>query len=98
MEGSRKKTKGLGDVIETITESIGIEKCNKCEERKTWLNVNFPFNKPKPLNDEQKQRIQTEPLKVYNEVFGTNIDAELFKDGVEKAILKKLNKLSEYEN
>jgi hypothetical protein len=94
---AKKKQSGLGDAIATVTEAIGVKPCNGCKERQSWLNVNFAFNKPKPLTEEQKARIETEPLQVYNEAFNMNIEEEMFKDGVKKAILKKLNKLKDYE-
>lgn len=93
-----KKIKGAGDLIKVVTDAVGIEQCNGCKNRQDWLNVNFAFNKPKPLTEEQKQRIETEPLQVYNEAFNMNIEDKIFKDGVKKAILKKLNKLKDYGN
>jgi hypothetical protein len=93
-----KKVKGVGDLISNITEAIGIEECKGCENKKHWLNINFPFHKPTPLTLGQKERIETEPLKVYNEAFGTDIDNEHFKGGVKASIIKKLTKLSNYEN
>jgi hypothetical protein len=43
--------KGLGDTIDRFTAATGIKKlsqtiykgCN-CDERKDWLNKNFPYN------------------------------------------------------
>lgn len=93
-----KKIKGAGDLIKVVTDAVGIEQCNGCKNRQDWLNVNFAFQKPTPLTEEQKQRIETEPLKVYNEAFRMNIEEYMFKDGVKKSILKKLNKLKDYEN
>jgi hypothetical protein len=92
-----KKIKGAGDLVKVVTDAVGIEQCPTCKKNQSWLNVNFAFNKPKPLTEEQKQRIETEPLQVYNEAFNMNIEEEMFKDGVKKAILKKLNKLKDYE-
>lgn len=93
-----KKTKGLGDVISSVTKSLGIEECNNCKSRKEWLNVNFAFNKPLPLTEQQRSRIEKEPREVYNECFGTTIAEEQFIGGVKTSILKKLKKLQEYEN
>ena len=93
-----KKIKGAGDLIKVVTDAVGIEQCNGCKNRQDWLNVNFAFQKPTPLTEEQKQRIETEPLQVYNEAFNMNIEDKIFKDGVKKAILKKLNKLKDYGN
>lgn len=93
-----KKIKGAGDVVKTITEAIGIEECNNCQKRKDWLNVNFPFRKPIKPTQEQLERIEIEPMEVYNECFGMNIDKENFTGGVKSSILKKLKKLKEYED
>jgi hypothetical protein len=93
-----KKAKGLGDVISSVTKAIGIEECEGCKKRKDYLNVNFAFNKPKPLTDEQRLRIESEPLQVYNEAFNQDIQPEQFNGGVQKAILKKLKQLQDYEN
>lgn len=95
---AKKRLKGLGDVVATVTDALGIEKCKDCEKRQALGNINFAFKKPKPLTEEQRLRIDTEPLEVYNEAFGMDIDKELFKDGVKTAILKKLNILKTYEN
>ena len=93
-----KKIKGLGDVVKTITDAVGIEQCPKCKQKQSWLNVNFAFNKPRMLTNEQKLRIETEPLEVYNEAFSQDVQPEQFTGGVQKAILKKLNQLLNYEN
>ena len=34
---------GIGDVVAEITDTLGIPKCVKCEERQTKLNKLFPF-------------------------------------------------------
>lgn len=43
-----KKIKGLGDVVATITNAVGIEQCEGCEKRQHQLNklVNFGFEEP----------------------------------------------------
>ena len=51
---SRKKSSGLGDTIEKITEATGIKKAVKaivgedcgCDERREKLNKLFPYSKP----------------------------------------------------
>ena len=93
-----KKIKGVGDVISVVTKALSIEECEGCKKRKDYLNVNFAFNKPKPLTDEQRLRINSEPLKVYNEAFNQEVQPEQFTGGVKKAILKKLKQLQDYEN
>jgi len=92
------KKKGLGDIVKAVTDVIGIEPCEGCKKNKDWLNVNFAFNKPLPLTDLQKQRMEKEPREVYNEAFGTTIAEEQFIGGVRTSILKKLTKLLNYEN
>lgn len=44
------KPKGLGDTIDRFTKATGIKKLSKiipggckCDERKDWLNKNFPY-------------------------------------------------------
>lgn len=60
-----RKPKGLGDVVENITQATGIDKVVKaivgdhcgCDERKEYLNRLFPFS-PKVrgcLTDEQRE-------------------------------------------
>jgi hypothetical protein len=40
-----EQPKGLGDSIKKITEKFGIKQCNGCQERQTWLNKVFSYNK-----------------------------------------------------
>ena len=60
---AKRKSKGLGDTIEAITEATGIKQgvealskaldwdCG-CEERKEKLNALFPYRKPNCLTEE----------------------------------------------
>ena len=60
---AKRKSKGLGDTIEKITEATGIKQgvealskaldwdCG-CEERKEKLNALFPYRKPNCLSEE----------------------------------------------
>lgn len=41
----KKKSKGLGDVVKAVTNAIGIETCDSCEERRKKLNSMFSFLK-----------------------------------------------------
>lgn len=41
----KKKLKGLGDVVKVVTNAIGIETCDDCEQRRLKLNKMFPFTK-----------------------------------------------------
>ena len=60
MEAARK-SQGLGDTIEKITEATGIKALVKfiagedcgCEERKAKLNIMFPSTKPKCLEESE---------------------------------------------
>ena len=60
--GRPKKSKGLGDTIEKITEATGIKKVVEavseatgvdcgCEDRKDLLNKLFPYKQTECLND-----------------------------------------------
>jgi hypothetical protein len=56
-----RKSQGLGDTIEKITEATGIKTLVKfiagedcgCEERKAKLNIMFPSAKPKCLEERE---------------------------------------------
>lgn len=39
------KIEGLGDVVKEVTNFLGIETCDDCEERRKKLNQMFPFTK-----------------------------------------------------
>lgn len=41
----KKKIKGLGDVVKAVTNAVGIETCEDCEQRRLKLNKMFPFTK-----------------------------------------------------
>ena len=44
---------GLGDVIKSVTEVIGIEQCEGCKKRQSLLNRIFPFRNITPPNKEE---------------------------------------------
>jgi len=44
---TKKEMQGLGDVIANITNSVGIEPCQGCEERQFTLNRLFNFKRVK---------------------------------------------------
>lgn len=62
----RKKSVGLGDTIEKITQATGIDKLVKfvagedcgCEKRKKKLNVMFPYNKPLCLTEQEHEYLK----------------------------------------
>jgi hypothetical protein len=41
---------GLGDTVAKITEFLGIEKCEPCEERRKKWNKKFPWLSPEDLD------------------------------------------------
>ena len=53
--------KGLGDTVEKIFKSVGVDKLAKwalgedcgCSERKQYLNKLFPYNKPECLIEQE---------------------------------------------
>jgi hypothetical protein len=44
---TKKEIQGLGDIIANITNSIGIETCQDCQERQFTLNRLFNFKRVK---------------------------------------------------
>ena len=40
-----KESKGVGDTVAKITKTVGIEPCEKCEERRQKWNEKFTYNK-----------------------------------------------------
>lgn len=40
-----KESKGLGDTVAKITKTVGIEPCEKCEERRKDWNERFAYKK-----------------------------------------------------
>lgn len=53
-----KPIEGFGDVVKKITNFLGIETCDACEERRKKLNDLFPYTKSKKLNNEQIEFIK----------------------------------------
>jgi len=37
--------RGVGDVIQGVTKTIGIPTCGACKKRRDYLNEKFPFKK-----------------------------------------------------
>lgn len=73
-------SKGLGDVIANITDSLGIKKCKGCERRQNALNNLFPFKSHYELTQDDKEFI-AEFLQWYK---GLPIPIERVKD-IQKA-------------
>jgi len=97
---TKSKIKGAGDLVKTVTEAIGIKPCEGCKDRTAWMNLHFPFTKPRLLTDNEKDLvlsgIDAELLEVYNNAFNQELEAEQFVGGVKKSVINKLHKLAEY--
>ncbi len=106
-----KKIKGLGDVVATITEAVGIEPCEGCNKRKEKLNQLFPFGIEEFTEEERsylgtffesnKETLdatdQKQILDIYFRVFRVKtFDPCTNCSGVWKSIINKLRKV--YEN
>lgn len=85
-EVSKKKLSGVGDVIKSITSTLGIESCEDCESRRLKLNKAFSFlrNVIRDLDSEEVLYIleierskfiddPTKFLRIYNSIYGTNV-------------------------
>lgn len=59
---------GLGDTIAKITESLGIEKCEPCEQRRKNFNKMFPW-----LNYKDYPQLEGEDLELMKRVLSNNI-------------------------
>jgi len=78
-----KKSKGLGDTIEKITEATGIKEIVEaitddcgCQERKEWLNKRFPY--ATTMNAHQK--------KVYEDIIKPEADKGVLTAVTQKAV------------
>tara|TARA_R110000868_G_scaffold102972_1_gene283628 strand:- start:489 stop:818 length:330 start_codon:yes stop_codon:yes gene_type:complete len=108
--GRTKKIKGLGDVIAKVTEAVGIEPCDGCNQRKEKLNKLFPIG-TKELSDEQYNYL-TDFFKADYKILNTEQQIKLMNiycyaynyqafepcvncSGVWKSIISKLRKLIE---
>ena len=64
---------GLGDTIAKITDFLGIEKCEPCEQRRIKWNKQFPWLTPEDLNKlegedaELLERVKKNPQAVVND-------------------------------
>ena len=88
---TKKKSEGLGDTIEKITEATGIKSAVKwlagddcgCEERKNKLNNLFRYKKPLCLQEDE--------YKWLNEWYG--IDREVMKPSEQKQMIAIYNRV-----
>lgn len=107
-----KKIKGLGDVIATITDAVGIEPCEGCKKRQDILNKLVPFGTRDLLegekeylqgffsveHDELTPTQQKELIAIYFDVYQIKPFIPCTGcSGVWKSIIKKLKKL-DYES
>lgn len=106
--GRSKKITGVGDVIATITESVGIEPCDGCNKRKEKLNKLFPIG-ALDLEEEEREYLGTlfasnppeltkENQRVMLNAYFRCYRVKPFEpctncSGVWKSIIKKLKKL-----
>jgi len=105
----KKNISGLGDVIASVTEAVGVKPCEGCNSRKDLLNVLFPFHRARPLTEaeynrygeikskEEKSREEMlEIYELYNSAFDTHLSYCGKDCGTTVNVLKRLNKL--YDN
>jgi hypothetical protein len=107
-----KKITGLGDVVATITSSVGIEPCEGCKKRQERLNKLFSIGVEDLIESEKtflqeffakeqnelSKETQNELLDIYFRVYRIKSVAICSGcPGVWKSIIKKLKKL-DYEN
>lgn len=53
----RKKIKGLGDLVSTVADFIGVQPCQACLERQAKWNTMFPIKlKPRELTEDELQQ------------------------------------------
>jgi hypothetical protein len=106
--GRNKKITGVGDIIATITETVGITPCNGCKKRQEKLNNLFPIGALE-LEDDEREYLGTLFASNPNELTKENQRVILnayFRcyrvkpfepctncSGVWKSIIKKLKKL-----
>lgn len=98
---------GVGDILQKITNAVGISTCDECEKRKEALNNMFSFLKKtkrdlyqvememlKQINATNKVENVGIFFKVYNEIFGVH-SQPCQCAGVIKDMVFRLNKVME---
>lgn len=106
--GRPKKIKGVGDIIATVTDAVGIEPCEGCKKRQEKLNKMFPIGALE-LNDNEREYLGTffetekkelnkEEQKELLEIYFRTYRIKPFEPcngcpGVWKSIINKLKKL-----
>ena len=107
---SNKETTGLGDVIENVTNFLGVKKCSDCEQRRKKLNKMFPFTKKakRELTDIEINFIESVGTKLnqedrlmlgslYEALYGGKVRHCTSCPGVYKNIIGKLKMQIEYQ-
>ena len=51
-----QEVSGIGDVIASVTDFLGIEKCDECEARRKKLNRMFPFTRNANLITDEEDK------------------------------------------
>lgn len=108
-EKVKEQSKGLGDVVASITKFVGIKPCEECEKRRAKLNSMFPFLQTVKRNlteDEIEAVLEMEAtknipdsnyfLKVFNEVYGLN-QKPCMCPSIYRSLLSKLVTQIEYQ-
>lgn len=110
--GRKRKITGLGDAVEKVTTTLGIEPCDGCNKRKETLNILFPFNKPKNmskedietfetfLNRKDQNKVSAEEVKMLSEIYARtfNIKIENCPSCGSSVINKMIQKLTKLYN
>ena len=76
-EENKQESKGLGDSIKKVTETLGIKQCSKCKKRQEALNKMFPYK------TKQHQKNHQQMIRKSRRTAGSIINA-LRKRGSEK--------------
>lgn len=105
-----KPIEGLGDVIKAVTNAVGIETCDSCEERRKKLNRMFSFLKAvkRDITPEEIEFLngigrtvtgddRMELGRIYTEVFGIKVN-HCNCPALYKSILDKLRTQVEYQS
>ena len=95
---------GMGDIIAKVTDTLGINKCQKCEERQSRLNRLFPWIKTsRDITQEEKElmiRINNNSLidndmnnlfNLYNELLNSELSVCIDCTGLIKKMIERIN-------
>ena len=94
---------GLGDLIAKVTDGLGINKCQKCEDRQSRLNRLFPWLKASRDVTEveielmgriNKQLLDSDMINLfnlYNELFNSELSLCTDCTGLIKKMIERIN-------